>query len=305
MSAVIRSGEYVAVVAHTAAALAALTYRGRDLVVPFAPEAPIPDYRGIIAAPWPNRLVDGRYRVDGREFAVRVNEAERGCALHGLAFGRKWVLAAHDDASATFALDLGPCAGYPYQLRLEAVYALRAPEPGDPGGLTWSVRAVNSGEETAPYGVCPHPYLVAGPSPLDSWELGLPAEQFLEVTSERMLPLGLRRVAGHPFDFCEPRPIGSVEIDHAFTGVRFDSDGMARVTLRDPAGNGVGMAWDGTCPWVQIHTADKRPPAPNRLGLAVEPMTCPPNAFASGTDLVWLSPGEEHVARWRIYMLEA
>ncbi|ASN50851.1 aldose 1-epimerase family protein [Sinomonas sp. R1AF57] len=297
VSAALRAGDYAATVTGTAGALASLTYRGRDLVVPFAPGAPIPAFRGIVAAPWPNRLADGRYRAAGRDLAVPVTEPERGCALHGLALAREWDLVAHDGVTVAFALDLGPSEGYPFRLRLEVRYALSA------GGLDWSVRAANVGEGRAPYGVCPHPYLVAGPSPLDSWELQVPGEAFLEVTPDRLLPLGTRTVEGHEFDFRESRTIGQTEIDHAFTRLRFDQ-GVARAVVRDPSGSGVVMEWDAGCPWVQVHTADRPAPAPSRLGVAVEPMTCPPNAFASGTDLVWLAPGEEHKTGWRIRALE-
>lgn len=298
VSAAIRAGDYAATVTGTAGALASLTFQGRDLVVPFEPGAPIPAFRGIVAAPWPNRLADGRYSVGGRDLAVPVTERERGCALHGLALTREWRLVAHDGASVAFALDLGPSEGYPFTLRLEVRYALGA------GGLEWSVLAANTGEGVAPYGVCPHPYLVAGPSPLDTWELEVPAEEFLEVSPDRLLPLGTRTVAGHELDFREPRPIGRTEIDHAFTRLAFD-EGVARVAVRDPSGTGVVMEWVAGCPWVQICTADAAPAGPSRLGVAVEPMTCPPNAFATGTDLVWLAPGEEHAARWRIRALEA
>jgi galactose mutarotase-like enzyme len=30
------------------------------------------------------------------------------------------------------------------------------------------------------------------------------------------------------------------------------------------------------------------------------PMTCPPNAFRTGTDLIVLDPGQQHVATWGI-----
>ncbi|NUP75238.1 MAG: aldose 1-epimerase family protein, partial [Sinomonas sp.] len=264
-----------------------------------------PDYRGIIAAPWPNRMADGRYTFDGAPHRVPVNEPERGCALHGLGFTRDWALADSDERSVTLALDLAGEGGYPFAVRLEATYALDGGASPETGGLTWEVRAVNTGERAAPYGVCPHPYLVAGESPLDAWVLELPAETLLEVTPDRLLPVGERPVAGHPFDFRATRPLGATEIDHAFTGIAFDDDGAARVTVRDPAhGTGVGMAWDRTCPWIQVHTADKEPPAPNRLGLAVEPMTCPPDAFNSGTNLIRLEPGASHTATWRIFALE-
>ncbi|HWU31187.1 MAG TPA: galactose mutarotase, partial [Microbacterium sp.] len=61
--------------------------------------------------------------------------------------------------------------------------------------------------------------------------------------------------------------------------------------------------WDAGCPWVQVHTADLPDPAASRRGLAVEPMTCPPDAFNSGTDLIVLEPGAAHTAGWSIRAL--
>jgi aldose 1-epimerase len=300
----IRAGEYTALVTVQGAALRRLTYRGRDLIVPTAPGQPIPDYRGIVAAPWPNRIADGFYRFDGHYLHVPINEPERRCALHGLASTRVWAVSALADRAITFALDLEPSEGYPFSLQLEVAYALEPGGHGSEGGLWWEVRTRNSGQRPAPYGVCPHPYLVAGDSPLDEWELEIPAERFLEVTPDRLLPIGERDVEAHPFDFREPRPIGATEIDHAFTCISFDDSGIARVVVRDREhGTGVGMAWDSSCPWLQVHTADKEAPVPSRLGLAVEPMTCPPDAFNSGIDLIRLEPSASHSARWRIYGL--
>ena len=63
------------------------------------------------------------------------------------------------------------------------------------------------------------------------------------------------------------------------------------------------MTWDEACPWVQIHTADRDTPELSRLGLAVEPMTCPPDAYNSGTDLIVLAPGQSTTASWTIAAL--
>ncbi|MEA5455204.1 aldose 1-epimerase family protein [Sinomonas sp. JGH33] len=297
----ISAGGYAAVITTHGAALRSLTHEGRDLVVPSPAGQPIPDYRGVIAAPWPNRIADGLYRFDGEEHRLGVNEPERGCALHGLVFDRQWSVSAAGRNSVTLSLELEPDAGYPFALHIEASYILDAD-----CGLQWEVRARNTGNRAAPYGVCPHPYLVAGKAPLDDWELEVPANRFLEVTPDRLLPIQERHVGGDAFDFRSARPIGPVEIDHAFTGLGFDADGTARVTVRDPAhGTGVVMTWEAACRWLQIHTADKAAPAPSRIGLAVEPMTCPPDAFNSGTDLIVLAPGEQHTARWGINALEA
>jgi aldose 1-epimerase len=291
----IRAGEYAATISALAGALRELRYRERDLIVPFPEGGPIPDYRGIIAAPWPNRIPDGRYTFEDVEYEVPANETDRACALHGLVFPLKWAVEAQDEASVRLSCSLEATPGYPHALRIAVEYRLAE------DGLRGTVTAENLGGSTAPYGVCPHPYLVAGPSPLNEWTLQIPASSFLEVTPDRLLPTETRTVAGHEFDFRGAREIGVTEIDHAFTDITFDGGGQARALLRDPSGTGVGMAWDRACPWLQIHTADKRPPFPSRLGLAVEPMTCPPDAFNSGQDLVLLEPGQRHEATWSIF----
>jgi aldose 1-epimerase len=117
-------------------------------------------------------------------------------------------------------------------------------------------------------------------------------------------------VSGSTLDFREARPIGTTKLDHCFTALRPANDagdagdardGRVHARLLGADGHGVECAWDAaTLPWVQVHTADLPDPAESRRGLALEPMTCPPDAFNSGTDLVVLDPGEEHTAEWTL-----
>jgi aldose 1-epimerase len=54
-------------------------------------------------------------------------------------------------------------------------------------------------------------------------------------------------------------------------------------------------------PYVELFTGDALPdPSRRRQGLGVEPMTVPPNALATGEDLVPLDPGDSWVGRWGI-----
>jgi len=286
-------GPYTAIATARGGALRELQHHGRDLVVGFGGSGSIPDYRGVICAPWPNRLADGRYRFDGKEFHAVVNEEERGTALHGLVFGAEWQLQEHTASSVRLGTRIEPSEGYPGRLDVSVEYDLRA------DGLHSTVRAENVGVDAAPYGVCPHPYLVAGTAPLDEWTVQIPATEFMEVSEDRLLPEGMACVEGHSFDFRTEKVLGAVEIDHAFTGLITGADGLAAVRIHDPSGTGVELEWDKAWPWLQIHTADK-PAGPSRLGLAVEPMTCPPDAFNSGTGVVRLAPGESHEAGWTI-----
>ena len=51
--------------------------------------------------------------------------------------------------------------------------------------------------------------------------------------------------------------------------------------------------------YVQLFSGDDKPDVARRA-LAVEPMTCPPNAFRTGVDLIRLEPGETFEGRWGI-----
>lgn len=297
---VLRSGDYLAVVASVGASLRVLRHRGplgeRDLVVPFDADEVRPAYRGVSLAPWPNRIVDGRYRFGGVDYVLPLTEPERGHALHGLV---SWLDFEAVDTGAdyvTLAAEIEPQAGYPWRLAVESTYRLT------PEGLEQTVAATNLSDTVAPFGVSGHPYLVAGPGRVDDWTLELPADVVLDVTDDRLIPTSERPVdASEPerFDFREARRIGDARIDHAFTGLRRES-GIARVRVTDASGSGVMMAWDEACPWVQIHTADVPGRAADRIGLAVEPMTCPPDAFNSENSLIYLDPGSRAGGRWTI-----
>jgi aldose 1-epimerase len=50
--------------------------------------------------------------------------------------------------------------------------------------------------------------------------------------------------------------------------------------------------------YAQVFSGDTLHGAERRRGLAVEPMTCPPDALNSGTDLQVLGPGESWTGRW-------
>lgn len=300
----LRCGGYEAVVAGVGASLRRLQFDGRDLVLPFDADQVRPGYRGAVLAPWPNRVVDGRYTFAGAEHQLALTEPNRGNALHGLLLWTAFEVCRLDEQGVVLGATVEPQAGYPWRVRVESEYRLTE------HGLTQQVRATNLGEQPAPFGTGPHHYLVAGSGPLDDWALTLPARSVLTVTDDRLLPVELVDVDrdASRFDFRQPRVLGAVTIDHAYTGLLPDADGRVGARLLAPEGTGVVMRWDTSCPWVQIHTADlpAGPGTPgHRAGLAVEPMTCAPDAFNAsryrhGTDLQVLDPGAGATAAWSI-----
>ncbi|MHA7276356.1 aldose 1-epimerase family protein [Arthrobacter sp. Hz1] len=290
----LRRGEYTAVVVSVGASLRELRFGGRDLIRAYSADEIRPNYRGALLIPWPNRVVDGTYAFDGVAHQLGLSEPERGHALHGLLAWEDWETVEQSESSVRLRATVVPQEGYPFRLTVQATYTL------DDGGLTTSVTALNTGPDAAPYGVAPHPYLVASDDHVDDWTLALPAATVLEVTPDRLIPTVLTPVRG-TFDFRSPRQIDSAFLDHAFTDVQYDGD-EATVSVTGADGRGAAVSFGRDLPWVQVHTGDlPANPAGSRRGLAVEPMTCPPDAFNSGTDLVALPPGAEHTASWRIH----
>lgn len=284
---------YEASIASVGATLRALTFGNRDLIVPFEADEVRPAYRGAALAPWPNRIVDGRYSFSGVEHQLPLTEPERGHALHGLVAWAEFVDRVVEDDCVVLAAVIEPQKGYPFRVEVVVEYRLGA------DGLTQTVTARNLGADAAPWGTGPHPYLVGGAGRVDDWTLTLPASEVLTVTPDRLSPVAVEAVDQHPeWDFRAARPIGGVFIDHAFTELT-SSEGIVEARVVAADGRGVALSWDESCPWVQVHTADLPGDAVgSRIGLAVEPMTCPPDAFNSGIDLITLAPGSSSSASW-------
>lgn len=250
--------------------------------------------RGQALLPWPNRIADGRYRFGGRDLQLALSEPVRQNASHGLVRFANWTAAERSERHLLMEHRLHPQPGYPFTLALSIAYALSEE------GLAVTMAARNDGGEPCPFGAGMHPYLGVGTATVDDVTLRVPAAHRL-VTDDRGIPTGVEPVDGTPYDFRAGRPIGNLELDTPYTGLARDGDGRARVTLQAPGGERRVCVWLGEgFDHVMVFTGDSLPPERRRRGLAVEPMTCPPNAFASGEGVRVLAPGESVSAVWGI-----
>jgi aldose 1-epimerase len=291
----IEAGPYHATVTELGAGLRELSVAGRPVLLGYEADDLPPAGAGQLLAPWPNRIDGGRYSFGGTEHQLALTEPDRGNAIHGLTRWTAWSLVRHDGHAVRLRSAPHGYQGYPFAVEIEAEYSL------DPGaGLQVTVSAANRGRQATPFGTGSHPYLVAGPGTVDEWELTLPAGAWLPADS-RGIPAGpVRGVGGTPQDFREPRAVGATQLDHALTGLSRDGDGRARVRLAARSGCWVSL-WAGPgYDWLQVFTGDPLGPGRRRRALAVEPMTCPPNAFVTGHDLLVLAPGETAARSWRI-----
>lgn len=248
--------------------------------------------RGQMLAPWPNRLQDGSYELDGRHHQLPLDEPERANAIHGLVRWAAWHVREHESHRVVLEHLLHPRPGYPFTLGLRVEYELSG------AGLTVRTTATNAGAETCPYGSGAHPYLTLGTQTVDDIVLRVPARTALR-SDERGIPVDTVPVDGTELDFRTARPIGDAKLDHGYTDLDRDDDGLVRVELRVRDGDRSATLWvDEGYPYLMIFTGDHADV--ERRGLAVEPMTCAPNAFRSGDGLIRLEPGASVTTTWGI-----
>ena len=289
----IAAGTQRAVVVGVGGGIRAYSTGGREFIDGYGCQEMCSSSRGQVLIPWPNRLQDGSYEFDGRRHQLPLNEPQRGNAIHELVRWSTWRTVAHQPHHVAMEYMLYPQPGYPFSLKINIEYTLSE------SGLRVRTIATNVGTVACPYGSGAHPYLTLGTISIDPLILRLPARKVLR-SNERGLPIATQTVEGTQFDFRQPRPIGAIALDHAFADLDRDADGVAWVELRDPEdGTRVSLWVDKNYPYLMVFSGEPLPDI-RRRSLAVEPMTCPPNAFRTGVDLIRLEPGCEVTSTWGI-----
>lgn len=287
----ITSGNNRAVITEVGATLRHFSVDGRDVVHGFEVTDTVKGGRGQNLIPWPNRIRDGRYTFNGVTQQLALTEPARHNASHGLARYVPWVLVEHQADTVVNRVRIHPQPGWPGTLEATITHSV-----GD-DGLTVTVEATNVGNDELPFGYGAHPYLTVGESSVDEVALTVPADSYLEV-DDRLLPAQVAPVDGTAYDLRRGSVLGATNLDTAMTDLARDPDGHWRIRLT--RGDRYAELWgDETFAWTQVFTG-----GPNRDGgVAVEPMTCGPDAFNEGPtheDMRVLAVGQAFIGQWGI-----
>ena len=283
--------EQRAVITEVGATLRVYSVDGRDVVSGFAEDEVVHGGRGNQLLPWPNRIRDGRYTFNGVPQQLALTEPKRHNAIHGLVRHVVWDLMDFTGDAVTQRVRVYPQPGWPSALEASITHTLSS------DGLEVKVTAINIGSEPVPFGYAAHPYFTVGEAEVDEVQVTIPAASYLEV-DDRLLPLRISPVTGTDKDLRAGTALGSTNLDTAMTDLARDTDGRWRATLR--LGDRFAELWaDETMNWLQIFTG-----GPYRdWSLAVEPMTCGPDAFNPGPThdgMIVLAPGESYTGSWGV-----
>jgi aldose 1-epimerase len=287
----IESGAHQAVVVEVGGGLRAYRVDGQEVLDGYAETELCPGSAGQVLAPWPNRIRDGRYAFAGEAHQLALTEPAHHNAAHGLVRWVPWRAVSVAASEVTLECRLPAQPGYPWSVLLRTAWSI------GPDGLRARHTATNLSDRDCPFGLGTHPYLRLPGVPVESLTLAVPARSRLLV-DPRLLPIGAARVAGGEYDFTRPRRIGGAVLDTAYGDV---PPGRSEVTLSTVDNDCSVSVWaDGAFRWWQVYTGDTLLAPRTRRSVAVEPMTCPPDAFASGRDVVSLAPGQTWQGAWGI-----
>ena len=282
----LHAGDYRARLSEVGAGLAGLWHGDRPLTAPWPEEVLPPMSSGAVLIPWPNRIRDGKYRFGDADYQLPLSEPAKHNASHGLVRWVRFAVADRSERSVTFAHHLVPQTGYPFELVIGIRYEL-----GAESGLTVTTTVDNHSAAAAPFGAGFHPYLDLDGHDLDEAAIEVPAATRL-VTDDQQIPVERVAVAGTPYQLDTPRALGTLRLDDGFTDL---TGNTATVAV---GGRVTELWWDAEFEYIQVFT----PPLGRfgRTAIAIEPMTCAPDAFNSRDGLIELAAADTFRASWGI-----
>jgi len=248
-------------------------------------------YKGSKLLPFPNRINHGNYAFAGESYHLYPNETARDCSLHGLVWDRPFTVesTSADNNSAKLVMNYeynGSNEGYPWKYFVRFTFELKE------HGFVCTTLLKNTDEKDIPIGDGIHPYFKTG-SLIDSWVFSLPKCEILEV-DDRLIPTQKVTVFT---EYEHAKPFGDRKFDSCFVlDPLHAKDGIATLGIQDKE-KGLRLSiWQevGTNKYnyLQIYTP------PDRKSMAIEPMSCAPDAFNNSLGLIILAPNNSVEFAW-------
>lgn len=272
------NGDATAAINLVGSALVGLRF-GNHVVIPETDLGP-KTYAGALLTPWPNRISKGRYEFEGNDYQLEIRDG-LGNALHGLVDESTAEIVETSAGFLKLATSVEGAPGYPASLLVETTFELSASE------LVVSYFVTNTGSSNAPVGIGTHPYFPFG----DTTTVEVNAKT-AAVHGADMLPVSNIPATEIGLGAGTNALVSDLQLDTQFTGV---TNPVATLVT-----DGVALdIWSDNADWLMIYTTNKFPWASGQgNAIAIEPQTCPADAFNTGEDLRVLAPGESTSMRF-------
>jgi len=238
-------------------------------------------FRGAKLSPFPNRVNKASYFFKDKQYPLSPNNFPH--ALHGLLWNVPFEFISQEltqeFVSMTFLKHYkNEHAGFPFHYTLEIEYTLQ------PNRFNVRTKIVNTSSSSILMGDGWHPYFATGLS-IDNLTLQLPSSKRLDM-DDALIPTGSYTMDN---TFQVPMSLDGIVLDHCFEMEAID--GVVETLLMDEAKNITVTIFQKTGKqgynFIQVYTP------PNRQSIAIEPMSCAPDAFNNEKGLTILAPQEQ------------
>jgi aldose 1-epimerase len=218
-----------AVIVQVAASIREFRIGGAELTEPYGEFSTPPFGDGIVLVPWPNRVEDGIWKLNGVTQQLDLTEPDKHNAIHGLLRNAAYRVIEQSDGEVTLGATVFPQHGYPFLLETSVRHELTD------DGMTVTHRITNESDEPAPVAIGSHPFFQLGDVATDDLTLTVHAGTRFPV-DERLNPSAEIPVDGTDYDLRAGRKVSDLNLDDAFGDVTPDNQVTAVLTAPDGRG---------------------------------------------------------------------
>jgi len=270
--------------------LSQLNWGGNFIKIPFSEQFELgknPYHPSALLSPWVNRVRNGNYSFEGRNYQLPINEPNLGNAIHGLLARKpfKCVLGNHS-ATLTYKYSAEEKA-YPFPFDMQLIYEFSAHNE-----FLIHFEAKNTGAGNMPFACGWHPYFKLPEGSLANWSIRFDSKSKC-ISDTQMIPLREEEFnAGLGVD------LGIETLDNVFRLHKMPK----HVTQLKNKQTGTTLFIEQSSedfPFLVVFSPE------GENCVAIEPMTANTDAFNTGDGLLILAPGEIFQSLIKIWYLKA
>lgn len=268
--------------------LSQLNWSGDVIQIPFSSKYPVatnPYHPSALLSPWVNRVRNGNYSFEGRNYQLPINEENLGNAIHGLLARKPFSYQIEGSKAIVRFVYQAEEKAYPFPFETTLTYEFDANNV-----FHMQFEAKNTGEGNMPFACGWHPYFKLPEGELPDWKIRFESLSKFHSDSQ-MIPM-----REEPYDASHGVNLGEETLDNVFRLIPMDKhrtvfeSGQSTLTLEQSSID---------FPFLVVFAPE------NENCLAIEPMTANTDAFNTGDGLRILAPGEKFQSTVKIWFSKA
>lgn len=234
-------------------------------------------YQSAILFPFVGRIPNGKYNYNNESYQLNINEHKRTNALHGLLYDKVFSIDSLTASVSEAEIKLsyqsnGKLKGFPFKFKFQITYLISNK------GIKVSFKISNKDTNTFPFGCGWHPYFLS--NNLASSTLSFSSNKKV-ISNEELIPIGLTKnkeassfkLKNNYFD--DTFILQKNKINYKTNNYKL------QITVNKNDNN-----------FLQVYTPL------DRKSVAIEPLSCVPNAFNNKNGLLELHPNKNY--KWNL-----